>query len=42
MVRNFNGNEFKMNYKGKFAGNEIKFTIDFGQGSFEMTAKKAE
>jgi hypothetical protein len=42
VVRNFGGNEFKMNYKGKVMGDEIKFTIDFGQGSFEMTAKKAE
>jgi hypothetical protein len=42
VVRNFNGNEVKINYKGKLVGNEIKFTVDFGQGSFEMTAKKAE
>jgi hypothetical protein len=42
VVRNFNGNEFKMNYAGKVSGNEIKFTLHFPgrDEGFEMTAKK--
>ncbi len=42
VVRNFNGNEFKMQYKGKVSGDEIKFKVEFGGGdrTFEMTAKR--
>ena len=43
-VMNFNGNEFRILYKGKVSGNEIKFTRqrEGGQGrTSEFTAKKA-
>ena len=44
VVRNFNGNEFKMEYKGKVSGNEIKFTISGGGGqfTFDGVAKRVE
>jgi len=37
------GNEFKLVYKGKVTGNEMKLTITLpgGDRTFEMTAKKA-
>ena len=37
------GNEFKLAYKGKVTGNEMKLTITLpgGDRTFEMTAKKA-
>jgi hypothetical protein len=42
VIRNFNGDDVKINYKGKVEGNTIKFTVQFGdQGGFEMTAKRA-
>jgi len=39
---NFNGNEFKLDYKGKVNGNEIKLvlTLPRGDRTFEMVAKK--
>jgi opacity protein-like surface antigen len=39
---NRNGQEFKLNYKGKVAGNEIKLTVEVpgADRTFEMTAKK--
>ncbi len=41
VIRNFNGDDVKINYKGKIAGDIIKFDVHFGdQGSFEMTAKR--
>jgi len=44
VVRKFQDNEFKMNYKGKVAGDEIKMTVtaNFGgeERTFEMTAKR--
>lgn len=42
MVFSFNGNEMKINYKGKVSGNEIKFTSERegSDRSFEFTAKK--
>jgi opacity protein-like surface antigen len=42
VVRNFQGNEFKMNYKGKVTGNEMKLSFQFPgrEEPFEMTAKK--
>ncbi len=42
VVRNFQGNEFKMSYKGKVTGNEMKLTFSFPgrDGAIEMTAKK--
>jgi hypothetical protein len=30
----------KFTYKGKVAGGEIKFKVDFGDNSFEMVAKR--
>ena len=39
----FGDNEFKLNYKGKVAGNEIKFVMSVvgRDRTFELTAKKA-
>jgi len=46
VVRNFNGNEIKQNFKGAISGSEIKFsrTMEGGQGGgqpVEFTAKKS-
>jgi hypothetical protein len=43
VVRNFNGNEFRMNYKGTVSGDEIKLTIELPamDRTFELTLKKA-
>lgn len=42
VVREFNGNEFKMKYKGKVSGEELKLNVEIGDGdrTFEMTAKR--
>jgi hypothetical protein len=42
VIRNFNGNEFKMRYSGKVAGDEMKLKVEIGDGdrTFEMTAKR--
>jgi len=42
VAANFNGNEFKFNYKGKVAGDEIKFTLSVAQSdrTFELIARK--
>ncbi len=40
VVREFGGNEVRIHYKGKVSGNELKLTVDFGERSFEMTAKR--
>ena len=43
VVREFQGNEFKMNYKGVMKGDTIHFTVsrDGGEGrSFEFDAKR--
>lgn len=41
VVRNFNGQDFKIGYKGKLAGDEIKMTVSFGQDrTFDMVAKR--
>lgn len=40
VVRNFNGNEFKQQYKGTLKGDEIKFMVTFGDMEREMTAKR--
>lgn len=41
-VRNFGGNDVKISYKGKAAGDEIKFNVTFGgmDRTFDMTAKR--
>ncbi len=43
VVREFNGNEFRINYKGKVTDTEIKFTGDIPgmDRTFEFTAKKS-
>ena len=42
VIRNFNGNDFKMKYKGKISGDEIKMKVEIGDSDriFEMTAKR--
>jgi hypothetical protein len=42
VVRDFNGTEFKITYKGKVSGSEMKLTIQVPNmdQAFEMTAKK--
>ena len=42
VVRNFNGNEMRQEYKGKVTGAEMKLSISFGERTMEVTAKKAE
>ena len=44
VVRNRDGEEFKMNYKGKVSGDEIKLTITIAQmdRTFEMTATRVK
>ena len=43
VVREFNGSEFRINYKGKVAESEIKFTgeIPGMDRTFEFSAKKS-
>jgi hypothetical protein len=42
IVQTYNGNEFKISYKGKVSGNEMKLTIQVPnmEQTFEITAKK--
>lgn len=40
VVREFGGNEVRIHYKGKVAGDDLKLTVEFGDRSFEMTAKR--
>jgi hypothetical protein len=42
VVRNFNGNEFRQEYKGKVSGNELKLTFSFRDQTREITAKKVQ
>ncbi len=42
VVRNFNGNEIRQQYKGKVTGSEMKLQVSFGERSMDVTAKKAE
>ena len=41
VVRNFNGDDVKLQYKGKVSGNDMKLTVEFGDRSFEMSAKRS-
>lgn len=43
VTANFNGNDFKLNYKGKVSGDEIKLTVEVTgmDRTFEMTAKRS-
>ncbi|MBI4902199.1 MAG: hypothetical protein HY820_01100 [Acidobacteria bacterium] len=40
VVRNFNGNEVKMQYSGVVNGDEMKIKATFGEREIEMTAKR--
>ena len=42
VIRNFGGDDVKIVYKGKAAGDEIKFTVNMAamDRTFEMTAKR--
>lgn len=44
VVREFNGNQFRINYKGKVSGDEMKITGELvgRDRTFEMTAKRAK
>lgn len=41
VVRKFQDNEFKMDYKGKISGDEMKLSIDFNGNTREVVAKRA-
>ena len=41
VVRNFNGNEMKVNYTGKLTGEELKLNMEMGERKQEMIAKRA-
>jgi len=42
VMRNFGGNDVKINYKGKVAGDEIKLTVSIAEmdTTFDITAKR--
>jgi hypothetical protein len=41
VIRNFNGDDVKINYKGKVSGDSIQFNLQFGdRDGFEITAKR--
>ena len=42
IVRNFGGNDVRINYKGKAAGDEIKFSVSIAEmdANFDITAKR--
>ena len=40
VVRNFNGNEVKMEYKGKLKGDELNLDVSAGERSFKLTLKR--
>lgn len=42
VVRNFNGNEMKIGYSGKVAGDELKMSMKMGDRDMEMTAKRVK
>ena len=44
VVREFDGNQFRINYKGKVSGDEMKLTGEMAgmDRTFEMTAKRAK
>ncbi|MFN7919840.1 MAG: hypothetical protein U0Q16_07065 [Bryobacteraceae bacterium] len=42
VVRNFNGNEMKIAYKGKLEGDSLKLNIAMGERNVEATAKRAQ
>lgn len=42
VVRNFNGNEMKIAYKGKLEGDALKLNIAMGERNVEATAKRVQ
>jgi hypothetical protein len=40
VVRNFNGDDIKFNYKGKVTGNKMALKVSAGDREFDMTATK--
>lgn len=42
VVRNFQGNEVKIKYRGKVSSNEMKLTVDFNGREMEMTARRVQ
>ena len=40
VVRNIQGSDVKLMYKGKVSGAEIKFNVSFGDREFEIVAKR--
>ncbi len=42
VTRNFNGNDVKINYKGKVSGNTMRLTMEFNGQEMVMTASKTE
>jgi hypothetical protein len=40
VVREFGGNEVRIHYKGKVSGDDLKLTVEFGERSFDMNAKR--
>lgn len=40
VTRKFQDNEFKMNYKGKVSGDDMKLTIEVNGNEMEMSAKR--
>lgn len=42
VVRSFNGNEVKINYKGKVSGNEMKLTMEVNGNERETTATRVQ
>lgn len=44
VTRNFNGDEFKLTYKGKVGATEMKLTVSFpgGDQTFELIARKTQ
>jgi hypothetical protein len=40
VVRNFNGDDIKFNYKGTVTGNKMALKVSAGDREFEMTATK--
>jgi hypothetical protein len=41
VIRNFNGDHVKINYKGKVSDDSIQFNVQFGdRDGFEITAKR--
>lgn len=42
VTRNFNGNEVKINYKGRVSGNSMRLTMEFNGQEMNMTATKTE